>query len=154
VLDLDPRVLTHRSAAVCAWARLRRQVPGPPGSRHRSLALRPSGWHAEGELPRPFDALVAQVVQRRDRALADAIAVPPVGRWLLYEPEQQLACGTLEFVTHGLFNGHNVPAWDLWAAATILDAEPVLISYVPEWLVPAVDEGVQSSAEECVRWLA
>ena len=99
-----------------------------------------------------FRESLLYVVTTRAALLADLRATKSgheqSGKLLLYWPHENLACGAARFSSNGFFDDDNTPPWDTW-----VDYKGgVLTSWVPEILIPWVQEGIDANPEECIRW--
>jgi hypothetical protein len=120
----------------------------------RSEALRPfaaqlAQWGAD------HVAIVERVAEARSQILRNSgryselhSSEPRGGRLLLYAPQDNLACGTAEYLSLGFFDVDNVPPWDTW----ILMLGKYLVSWVPRQLVRLVQEGLDVNPEQCTLW--
>ena len=77
---------------------------------------------------------------------------PHKGRFLVYFPDQQLACGAAEVATDGFFDVFNTPPWDTWVSWFDED-DGYLLCWVPDPLVERVDHGIDVNPEACIRWI-
>jgi hypothetical protein len=118
----------------------------------RSPELKPSfGLDEFGD-----DALwaqaVAQVVAQRSQLTAGTSAekrdMNIGGRFLLYSPSENLACGAAEASSNGFFDVNNVPPWDIWVDFS----EGTLVTWVPPALLDVAQMGISANPEECIRW--
>jgi hypothetical protein len=95
---------------------------------------------------------VKEVVTYRARLVAGPAAEHPVGdpggRFLLYSPSENLACGAAAESSNGFFDMNNVPPWDLWLGFS----DGTLVSWVPPALIDVASMGIFVNPEECVRW--
>jgi hypothetical protein len=85
----------------------------------------------------------------QDRATRDRLPSADSGRFLVYLPHENLACGAAEFSSNGFYDLNNVPPWDLWVSFS--DGE--LISWVPIGLIEAAHMGIDANPEQCIQWL-
>ena len=74
------------------------------------------------------------------------------GRFLVYFPDEQLACGAAEVATEGFFDVFNTPPWDTWVSWFEEDGG-YLLCWVPGPFVERVAEGIDVNPEECIRWI-
>lgn len=74
------------------------------------------------------------------------------GRILAYSPEETLSDGAAEVATDGFFDAETVPAWDTWLV--YLADDHLLLSWVPNSLLKAVEVGMYVDMAECIRWAA
>ena len=70
------------------------------------------------------------------------------GRFLLYSPSENLACGAADTSSNGFFDANNVPPWDLWVGFS----NGTLVSWIPPALVDVAAMGIFANPEECIRW--
>jgi hypothetical protein len=70
------------------------------------------------------------------------------GRFLLYRPSENLACGAADASSNGFFDTNNVPPWDLWLGFS----DGALVSWIPPDLVDVAAMGVFVNPEECIKW--
>ena len=171
--SLRPRQLVERPT----YAEIQAAYRQPVG--HRGPYLEPAAAF-EAFRPPVRAAIVAQVVSARSRCLKDEGRYPndvrldvAGGRLLLFDPEASLADGAAEDITHGFFDGDNLPAWDTWVAYshdseryalreelrragddawTSLDFVDALVSWVPPALLEIVDEGIEANPDESIKW--
>ncbi len=97
---------------------------------------------------------VEEVVSKRAAAvngfLNDHPAIDVGGRFLLYTPSENLACGAADASSNGFFDSNNVPPWDSWLGFS----NGTLVSWIPPSLVDVAAMGVFVNPEECIRWAA
>ncbi len=124
------------------------------GDQLRSLELKPTD---QGAL-QPLlwrEANVQELVEMRSqklKQLAREFNTPaqkaPVGRFVVYAPEDNLSDGAAEVQSLGFFDAHNVPPWDTWIAMV----ERYLIAWVPPLLYDFARQGIEVNPEECIKW--
>jgi hypothetical protein len=119
----------------------------------RSPDLKPNFDFDGSQTNQAWEDAIAQTVAKRSALLIgnrlrdDAYDVRS-GRLLLYNPEENLACGGAELSSHGFFDVNNVPAWDLWVAFS----ERTLVSWIPSQVVETAQRGVDANPEACINW--
>jgi hypothetical protein len=70
------------------------------------------------------------------------------GKLLAYWPAENLADGAAEYSSIGFFDQNNAPPWDTWFHFS----NGRLLAWVPNVLVPLVQEGIDVNPEECIQW--
>jgi len=65
------------------------------------------------------------------------------GQLLLYNPNENLACGAAEHSSNEFFDVNNVPPWDIWVDFS----EDTLTSWVPPALVDVAQTGIDVNPE-------
>jgi hypothetical protein len=126
---------------------------GPLEHRLRSANLKPDLDLSEIRTDSLWAEVVAEVVAKRSQLMSK---ISPKGcsgneaggRLLLYNPNENLACGAGEHSSNGFFDVNNVPPWDIW----IDFSEGTLISWVPPTLVDVAQMGIDVNPEACIRW--
>ena len=122
----------------------------------RSPELRPQKDLDGAEDEKQRAGIVEQVIETRASCLrssgvliAEAEEVELAGgRLLLYFPLENLADGAAEVASAGVLDLNNTPPWDTWVGFS----QETLVSWIPAWLVPLVQDGVAVNPEECIRW--
>jgi hypothetical protein len=119
----------------------------------RTPALKPDFDFETSLTNKAWEDAVAQTIAKRSACLtASRLRKNPCdvhrGRLLLYNPEENLACGGAEFSSHGFFAVNNVPPWDLWVAFS----ERTLVSWIPPQVIETAQLGIYASPEACIKW--
>ncbi len=126
---------------------------GPMGHSLRNANLKPGLDLNEIRTDSRWAEAVAEVVAKRSQLMSK---ISPKGRseneaggrLLLYNPNENLACGAAEHSTNGFFDVNNVPPWGIWVDFS----EGTLISWVPPALVDVAQMGIDVNPEGCIRW--
>jgi hypothetical protein len=145
--------LRHRGQELMKTAAVTSIAP-PLRHQLRSEALRPLA-QSLAQSGADHTAIVEQVAEARSQILRDSgvysesqSSEPRTARLLLYAPQDNLACGTAEYLSLGFFDVDNVSPWDTW----ILMLGKYLVSWVPPQLVRLVQEGLDVNPEQCILW--
>ncbi|WP_263359095.1 hypothetical protein [Acidicapsa ligni] len=129
-----------------------RDLLGPMDSLFRSPELKPTFSLDQFENDTPWIEAVEEVVTLRAGFVAANVDEQFVndegGRFLLYTPSENLACGAADASSNGFFDTNNVPPWDLWLGFS----GRTLVSWIPPPLVDVAAMGVFVNPEECIRW--
>lgn len=145
---LTPEILRARVEETQRWCARELAAGAPPSMRSDALTfeiLHNGRAHAVASLGLDRScALRRKPVVETER--------PHKGRFLVYFPDEQLACGAAEVATDGFFDVFNTPPWDTWVSWFNEDGG-YLLCWVPGPLVERVDEGIDVNPEECIRWI-
>jgi hypothetical protein len=81
-----------------------------------------------------------------------------LGRVLVCEYNMSVTSGESEHVTRGFFDVADRPPWDSWICSCAIsiyrrEADLILFSWVPEYLVSVVTEGISVNPYGCLYWL-
>jgi hypothetical protein len=129
-----------------------RNLLGPMDRNLRSPELKPSFSLDEFGNDILWAEAVEEVVTRRAGLVAGFVDEQSVsaagGRFLLYSPSENLACGAADASSNGFFDTNNVPPWDLWLGFS----NGTLVSWVPPALIDVATMGIFVNPEECIRW--
>jgi hypothetical protein len=129
-----------------------RELMGPMDRDLRSPELKPNLGLDQFENDALWAEAVEEVVTQRAGLVAGFVNEQSVsdegGRFLLYWPSENLACGAAEASSNGFFDQNNVPPWDLWLGFS----NRTLVSWVPLALVDVAAMGIFVNPEECIRW--
>ncbi len=136
-----------------------RQLPGP-------------GSGVFDALPHDHSSVTAVVLQRQTALRGRGVPFgsardpqsPPSGRVLAFMPDESLSDGAAEETSGGFFDADNLPPWDTWIAlvrakgSTHQPADPnatttYLLAWIPEPLVPELEQPLLANPEGCLRWL-
>jgi len=129
-----------------------RDLLGPMDRILRSPELKPSFSLDEFGDDNLWKEAVEEVVTLRAGFVAENVDQQFLGdkggRFLLYLPSENLACGAADASSNGFFDTNNVPPWDLWLGFS----DGTLVSWIPPALVDVAAMGVFVNPEECIRW--
>ena len=129
-----------------------RESLGPMDRKLRSPELKPSSGLDDFGGDALWAQAVSEVVARRSRLIAGTSSelrdMNSQGRFLLYTPTENLACGAAEASTNGFFDTNNVPPWDIWVDFS----EGTLVSWVPPALLDVAQMGIYVNPEACIGW--
>lgn len=105
-------------------------------------------------------AEVERLVTKRAALLSDfQIAINDVsprsaqGRLLLAELDYSIWDRLSQDESGGFFDEFDIPAWDTWIHLRHTEKTDTLLCWVPESLVPIVDQGIHVNCVNCIRWL-
>jgi hypothetical protein len=126
---------------------------GPMDRIFRSPELKPSFSLDEFGDDTKWGKAVGEVVSQRAGFVVGLLDKQSVsykgGRFLLYTPAEDLACGAADQSSNGFFDTNNVPPWDLWLGFS----DGTLVSWVPPALIDVASMGIFVNPEECLRWV-
>ena len=130
-----------------------RDALGPMEHSLRSTDLKPGLDLNEIRTDSRWAEAVAEVVAKRSQLMSKILPKgcsgnEAGGQLLLYNPNENLACGAAEHSSNGFFDVNNVPPWDIWVDFS----EGTLISWVPPALVDVAQMGIDVNPEGCIRW--
>jgi hypothetical protein len=129
-----------------------RDLLGPMDRNLRSPELKPSFSLDQFGNDTLWAEAVEEVVAHRAAFVAGLVDEQSIsdagGRFLLYNPSENLACGAADHSSSGFFDTNNVPPWDLWLGFS----NGTLVSWVPPALVDVAAMGVFVNPEACIRW--
>jgi hypothetical protein len=129
-----------------------RDLLGPMDRNLRSPELKPNFSLDQFGNDIVWEQAVEEVVTKRAALVTGLVDEQSVtdagGRFLLYSPGENLACGAAEASSNGFFDTNNVPPWDLWLGFS----NGTLLIWVPPALVDVAAMGVFVNPEECIRW--
>jgi len=104
-------------------------------------------------------ALVDEVCNRRSGLLANLdISCPDWsvagdGELLIVEIDYSLWEGLTESESNGFFDSFDIPAWDTWVHLQRIRETDVLLYWIPQALIPIVNEAIPVSTTDCIHWL-
>ena len=83
------------------------------------------------------------------------LATPPLagGRLLVYEPDNNMACGLAQCESNGFFDVNNTPPWDRWIGYIHEPRSNYLLSWVPHAYISIAQSGLDVNPEMCIQWL-
>lgn len=129
-----------------------RDLLGPMDRKLRSPELTPSFSFDRLENDTRWAEAVKDVVTLRAGLVGGLVDEQSIsaagGRFLLYTPSDNLACGAASANSNGFFDTNNVPPWDLWLAFL----NGTLVTWVPPALVDVAAMGIFVNPEACIRW--
>ena len=160
----------QRLGETMRWCSQRPRGTRAIAEQFRSPALQPE-LRADGDLEHWKTAeqrneVVETLVRERARLLASETGVTDVestGRIVAYAPDQSLDDGVACLASQGYFDDSNVPGWDAWICYVmqpstaqvrtwIVPYPSYLLSWVPTWLVPDVENAIEANPEGCLAW--
>ncbi len=129
-----------------------RDLLGPMDRNLRSPELKPRFGLDQFGNDLLWEQAAEEVVTKRARLVTGFVNEQAMsdagGRFLLYSPSENLACGAADQSSNGFFDTNNVPPWDLWLGFS----NGTLVSWVPPVFVDVAAMGVWVNPEECIWW--
>jgi hypothetical protein len=172
ILDFDLDLFKHRLAETIAWCVPRFSMDNIENSlRTPPIFLE----HEKYEFIHPFqrqeiDIFADTVYAKRAKAVSVDIAENiqselSGGRLLLFYMSNSTCDGIGPIESNGFIDICNFPPWDTWIyhgiecgkfirafPQDIRDIE-YIISWVPEEMIPLIDETIKTLAEQCLQWV-
>jgi hypothetical protein len=75
------------------------------------------------------------------------------GRLLLAEFDYSMWDCLSRDESNGFFDEFDVPAWDTWIDFRHTEKTDALLCWVPQSLVPIVNQGIRVNCPACISWL-
>lgn len=112
----------------------------------------------------PISLTISEAVERISSIRATALGPQPPalpgdvqGRLLVTEIDGSFGDSPSAIITNGIIDEDDLPPWDTWLRAYSEELDSginfvVLLSWIPQELVEAVDKAVQEDPTECVQW--
>ena len=156
---------TEVAIQTAAWCERRLLSNSNPASALRSVELTPEdiimseasiAGVPQRELNVRRSRLVCRLVGRREQlSLTIPVQRSLRGRVLGFELDASFVDGVAAAETNGFFDDNDLPPWDTWIAFRAVDgwSSPVLLSWVPDELVPLVDRGIVVHMCDAFRWV-
>lgn len=169
ILDFDLDLFKHRLAETVAWCVPRFSLDDPK----MSLRTPPNARDGIDDVFAGMDSEMMQFADSVFAKRANALSVDMVenvqeglagGRLVLLYMSDTLCDGIGPIYSKGFIDECNFPAWDTWLYyglesqrshrryGTIRDTK-YLISWVPEQVIPLMNDTIEILAEQCLQWV-